>query len=54
MRALLLLSALLVVALAIDISAFGGHFRRAVWREAIRQYQTPQYKATRSVDMTYF
>jgi hypothetical protein len=54
MRSLALLFALILVFLAVDIVEFGGSYRRAVWREVIRQYDTLQYRATRSVDMNYF
>jgi hypothetical protein len=53
LRGLLLLSVLMIVALAIDAAEFGGQYRRAVWREAIRQGHTLQYKAARSVDLGY-
>jgi hypothetical protein len=51
---LLLLSVLMVVALAIDAAEFGGQYRRAVWRETSRQYQMLQHKAARYVDLSRF
>jgi hypothetical protein len=53
-RLVLLLSALMVLALAVDASAFGGQYRRGVWREAGRQYQRLQYNAARYSDRAYF
>ena len=47
MRILLFLSALLVVALAIDASAYGGRYRKAVMFEANYQTQQFAYKASR-------
>jgi hypothetical protein len=41
MRGLLILSALLAVALAIDAAEFDGQYRRAVWREV--NYEGQQF-----------
>ena len=47
MRSFLFLSALIVVALAIDASKFNGRYRRAVLWEANSQTQQFAYKVTR-------
>jgi hypothetical protein len=41
MRSLLFVSALIIVALAVDAWAFGGQYRRSALREA--NYQTQQF-----------
>jgi hypothetical protein len=51
---LLLLSVLLLTALAIDAAEFGGQYRRAVWREASRQVQMLQYKVAYYLDPTRY
>ena len=51
---LLLLSVLMVVALAIDAVEFGGQHRRAVWREASRQVQMLQYEVAYYLDPTNY
>ena len=53
LRGLVLLFALMLVLLAVDAAEFGGKYRRAAWREAIRQGQILQYKAARYVDLGY-
>jgi hypothetical protein len=50
MRILLLLSALMAVALAIDASEFSGRHRRAVWSEANYQIQQFANKVNRSFE----
>jgi len=47
MRILLFLSALMIVALAIDASAHGGRYRKAVMFEANYQMQQFAYRASR-------
>jgi hypothetical protein len=54
LRSLALLSVLVLTLLAIDAAEFGGQYRRDVWRQASREYQMLQYKAVRSVDISYF
>ena len=54
LRGLMLLFVLLLVFLAIDAARFDGQYRRDVWRQASREYQMLQYKAVRSVDISYF
>ena len=53
LRAVLLLSIIMVGALAVDAAEFGGHYRKVVWREAGRQGQTLQHRAARLVDLGY-
>jgi hypothetical protein len=53
LRGLVLLFALMLVLLAVDAAEFGGQYRRAAWREAIRQGQILQHKAARYVDLGY-
>ena len=53
LRAVLLLSIIMIGALAVDAAEFGGHYRKVVWREAGRQGQTLQHRAARLVDLGY-
>lgn len=49
-RPSLLLLSLIIVALAIDHFAFDDQYRTAVWRDAVRQVQMLEYKATRYLE----
>jgi hypothetical protein len=54
MRSLFLLTAAVIVLLAIDAAEFSGQYRKAVWHEMSYLGRTLQYKVDRALDPALF